>query len=252
VLSYVIASVMFLVGIWITQLLFRGYALDGEERSWSLTSISWNLTADSQDLGPSVVDLKGASKPTDITSHDTPSHATPTQDTPSPASPSSASPSPATPSQNISSQDISSQATSSLAAPSPAIPTDAPPNDTSIHDTPKVSHRPKARPLGDFNPTKQMFDVPADIVYNSAGPRPDQVILLTASDGKGHNSGIENILESTAENRKKFCEHHGYINHFINISKYDLPDVHPVSSSSNSILRMFLTRSHRSGQNSQR
>lgn len=101
---------------------------------------------------------------------------------------------------------------------------------TSSHENKTASKGPEARPLGDFNPSSQIFDVPKDIVYNAAGPRPDQVILLTASDGKGHNSGIKNIMESTVENRRKFCEHHGYINHFINISKYDLQGAHPVSS----------------------
>ncbi|KAF1991743.1 glycosyltransferase family 34 protein [Aulographum hederae CBS 113979] len=102
--------------------------------------------------------------------------------------------------------------------------------------------KPKYLPLAkDFDPTKHVFDVPENIVYDPAGPRPDQVILLTASDGKGHNGGIENIMETTAENRKLYCEHHGYINQFVNISKYDMKGAHAVWAKLPAIIEAFQT-----------
>ena len=83
----------------------------------------------------------------------------------------------------------------------------------------------KARPLKALDTT---FHVADDIVYDPAGPRPDQVVIVTATDGGGHNGGIENIIELTAENRKQYCAHHGYHYHFVNISQFDLEGAHPV------------------------
>jgi hypothetical protein len=82
-----------------------------------------------------------------------------------------------------------------------------------------------AQPLPDLNTT---FNVPSDIVYSPAGPKPNQIVVVTASDGKGHNGGIEDILGRTAANRKSYCDYHGYNYHFVNISKFDLEGAHPV------------------------
>lgn len=83
-----------------------------------------------------------------------------------------------------------------------------------------------------FDPVKQSFDIPKDLKFDPAGPRPDQIVILTATDGKGHNGGIQNIVHNALENRKEFCDAHGYINHFINITKYNMgEDAHPVRQS---------------------
>jgi len=91
-------------------------------------------------------------------------------------------------------------------------------------------------PLADLNVT---ITVPVDITYNPAGPRPDQVVLLTASDGKGNNGGIQDILKLTTQNRKDYCDYHGYIYEFINISNYDLAGAHAVWKKIPAIVEAF-------------
>lgn len=85
------------------------------------------------------------------------------------------------------------------------------------------------------------FSVPADIKYNPEGPRPDQIVLLCASDGKGHNGGIENLLEQTRENRQAYADFHGYKYHFLNISKFDIAPAHPVWAKLPAIAETFRT-----------
>ena len=96
----------------------------------------------------------------------------------------------------------------------------------------------KQIPISDLNTT---ITVPENINYNSSGPRPDQVILLTATDGQGNNGGIKNIVQLAEENRKAYCNYHGYIYHFINISKYDLGDSHAVWKKIPAIVEAFNT-----------
>ena len=91
-------------------------------------------------------------------------------------------------------------------------------------------------PLVDLNIT---ITVPDDITYNPEGPRPDQVVLLTASDGKGNNGGIQDILKLTTQNRKEYCDYHGYIYEFINISSYDLAGAHAVWKKIPAIVETF-------------
>lgn len=85
------------------------------------------------------------------------------------------------------------------------------------------------------------FSVPADIKYDPKGPRPDQIILLCASDGKGHNGGIENLLEQTRANRQAYADFHGYKYHFLNISKFDIAPAHPVWGKLPAIAETFET-----------
>ncbi|KAH0603472.1 uncharacterized protein H6S33_007794 [Morchella sextelata] len=85
------------------------------------------------------------------------------------------------------------------------------------------------------------FTIPDDIKYDPAGPRPDQIILLCASDGKGHNGGIENLFEQTQVNRQAYADFHGYTYHFINISKYDIGGSHPVWAKLPAIAETFNT-----------
>jgi hypothetical protein len=93
-----------------------------------------------------------------------------------------------------------------------------------------------AAPLPALNTT---FNVPRDIVYSPAGPKPNQIVVVTASDGNGHNGGIEDILGQTASNRKQYCEYHGYNYHFVNISKFDIPNAHPVWKKIPAIVEAF-------------
>ena len=96
----------------------------------------------------------------------------------------------------------------------------------------------KQLPISDLNTT---ITVPENIKYNPTGPRPDQVIFLTATDGQGNNGGIKDIVHLAEENRKAYCNHHGYIYHFINISKYDLGDSHAVWKKIPAIVEAFNT-----------
>ncbi|EUC38845.1 glycosyltransferase family 34 protein [Bipolaris zeicola 26-R-13] len=59
-------------------------------------------------------------------------------------------------------------------------------------------------------------------------PKPKNVIILTASDGGGHNSQIPNLLERVLENREEYCNRHGYTNLWLNTSRYDIGDSHRV------------------------
>ncbi|ODQ70798.1 hypothetical protein LIPSTDRAFT_158498 [Lipomyces starkeyi NRRL Y-11557] len=40
-------------------------------------------------------------------------------------------------------------------------------------------------------------------------PKGNKIVLLTASDGKGHNGEIENLLQMVNENREDYCAFHG-------------------------------------------
>jgi hypothetical protein len=61
-------------------------------------------------------------------------------------------------------------------------------------------------------------------------PKNRDVIVLTASDGGGHNSAIPNVLERVLDDRQKYCDKHGYTNLWLNTSRYDIGDAHRVSS----------------------
>jgi hypothetical protein len=113
---------------------------------------------------------------------------------------------------------------------------------TSLAETPVIECPSKnawnMAPLEIVNTT---FTIPADMVHSPEGPKPHEIVVVTASDGKGHNGGIEDILGKTAKNRKEYCEYHGYNYHFVNISKYDMGDAHPVWKKLPSIVEAFNT-----------
>jgi hypothetical protein len=59
-------------------------------------------------------------------------------------------------------------------------------------------------------------------------PRNRDVVVLTASDGGGHNSAIPNVLERVLDDREKYCAKHGYRSLWLNTSRYDIGDAHRV------------------------
>lgn len=59
-------------------------------------------------------------------------------------------------------------------------------------------------------------------------PRNRDVVVLTASDGGGHNSAIPNVLERVLDDREKYCQKHGYTNLWLNTSRYDIGEAHRV------------------------
>ncbi|KAF2423289.1 hypothetical protein EJ08DRAFT_596244 [Tothia fuscella] len=93
-------------------------------------------------------------------------------------------------------------------------------------------------PLPALNTT---FRVADDIVYSPAGPKPNQIVVVTATDGNGHNGGIDDIILQTSMNRKQYCAYHGYNYHFVNISQFDLEGAHPVWKKIPAIVDAFNT-----------
>jgi|SRR5690242_1451806 len=59
-------------------------------------------------------------------------------------------------------------------------------------------------------------------------PRNRDIVVLTASDGGGHNSAIPNVLERVLDDRQKYCDRHGYTNLWLNTSRYDIGEAHRV------------------------
>tara|TARA_R110002003_G_scaffold242_11_gene17311 strand:+ start:11602 stop:12324 length:723 start_codon:yes stop_codon:yes gene_type:complete len=57
-------------------------------------------------------------------------------------------------------------------------------------------------------------------------PRNRDVVVLTASDGGGHNSAIPNVLERVLDDRDKYCAKHGYTSLWLNTSRYDIGAAH--------------------------
>lgn len=60
-------------------------------------------------------------------------------------------------------------------------------------------------------------------------PRNSDIVVLTASDGGGHNSAIPNVLERVLDDRQKYCASKGYTNLWLNTSRYDIGTAHRVS-----------------------
>ncbi|KAK9344525.1 galactosyl transferase GMA12/MNN10 family-domain-containing protein [Lipomyces starkeyi] len=52
-------------------------------------------------------------------------------------------------------------------------------------------------------------------------PKGNKVVLLTATDGKGHNNEIENLLDMVTENREDYTAFHEYKYQFTNISEFN-------------------------------
>lgn len=94
------------------------------------------------------------------------------------------------------------------------------------NDTPQPGYF-KAQPEWDWKVPKyaSSFDGYARTPKNS------DIVVLTASDGGGHNSAIPNVLTRVLEDRKEYCAKHGYQNLWLNTSRYDIGEAHRVSLS---------------------
>ncbi|KAF2705003.1 glycosyltransferase family 34 protein [Pleomassaria siparia CBS 279.74] len=57
-------------------------------------------------------------------------------------------------------------------------------------------------------------------------PKASDIVVLTASDGGGHNSAIPNVLDRVLKDRQEYCDKHGYTNLWLNTSRYDIGDAH--------------------------
>ncbi|KAF2728473.1 hypothetical protein EJ04DRAFT_516594 [Polyplosphaeria fusca] len=75
-------------------------------------------------------------------------------------------------------------------------------------------------------------------------PKPKDVVVLTASDGGGHNSAIPDVLERVLADRKAYCDLHGYTNLWINTSRYDIGDAHRTWSKIPAVAEAFYLYPH--------
>ncbi|KAI5780177.1 galactosyl transferase GMA12/MNN10 family-domain-containing protein [Peziza echinospora] len=114
-----------------------------------------------------------------------------------------------------------------------------PPNKPPVSPVPPPMVHDPSKPKVVFPGPSFTFNVDNDIVYNPEGPTPDQIVLLAASDGGGHNNEIPNMLQRTEENRIEYAKLHGYIYQFINITKYDLQGASPVWAKLPAIIDTF-------------
>ncbi|KAF8466641.1 galactosyl transferase GMA12/MNN10 family-domain-containing protein [Kalaharituber pfeilii] len=117
-------------------------------------------------------------------------------------------------------------------------------------EEPKKEEQPKEEPKKEqeskddnkkiiFPEEVKSFHVPDDITYAKEGPKPDQIVMLAAGDGKGHHGGIPDMLGRTTVNRKEYAEYHGYHYHFINITKYDIKGIKPMWAKLPALLDTF-------------
>ncbi|KAK9484386.1 galactosyl transferase GMA12/MNN10 family-domain-containing protein [Lipomyces starkeyi] len=59
-------------------------------------------------------------------------------------------------------------------------------------------------------------------------PKGSKIVLLTGTDGKGHNNAITNLMETVQANREEYCAYHDYKYVFMNLTKHVTPGRHPV------------------------
>lgn len=76
----------------------------------------------------------------------------------------------------------------------------------------------------------------ADEVVEPSGQK---IMILTATDGNGANAMIKNVLEMAESNRREYCDYHNYVYKFINMSRFDLKQVHPVWGKLNALKAAF-------------
>lgn len=77
-----------------------------------------------------------------------------------------------------------------------------------------------------------------DMVDGAVQPAKDKVLILTANDGKG-NTQIGGALKAARENRKEYCNYHGCIEYFVDLSKYIQPGSLAVWAKIDSIREAF-------------
>ncbi|KAK9233860.1 galactosyl transferase GMA12/MNN10 family-domain-containing protein [Lipomyces kononenkoae] len=108
--------------------------------------------------------------------------------------------------------------------------------------TKEDSDRQQDQELANSSP-QSMVHLTLDEMRNKAGdtvePKGQQIVLLTATDGKGNNGAIENLIAMATENREEYCAYHDYIYQFLNISKHHIDGRPPVWSKIPAIQEAF-------------
>jgi hypothetical protein len=118
---------------------------------------------------------------------------------------------------------------------------------TTNNDTPQPGYF-KGQPEWDFSVPKHAHGWEG----YARSPQNSDIIVLTASDGGGHNSAIPNVLERVLDDREKYCAKHGYTNMWLNTSRYDIGEAHRVRRRRSAwlIQGKELTNQHRRGPRS--
>ncbi|KAI5781506.1 galactosyl transferase GMA12/MNN10 family-domain-containing protein [Geopyxis carbonaria] len=80
----------------------------------------------------------------------------------------------------------------------------------------------------------------------AVSPRPgtddSSLIILTGTDGHGHNTNMSRVLQQALLNRRSYAALHGYTSHFLNISSFELPThVKPVWAKLPALISTFNT-----------
>lgn len=99
-----------------------------------------------------------------------------------------------------------------------------PPVIVTNNDTPQPGYF-KGQPEWDFSIPKHAQSMSG----YARVPKNSDIVVLTASDGGGHNSAIPNVLERVLQDRESYCARHGYTNMWLNTSRYDIGEAHRVS-----------------------
>jgi hypothetical protein len=69
----------------------------------------------------------------------------------------------------------------------------------------------------------------APLVPSTEPIKPEEILILTASNGGGHNAAIPDLLEKVCDDRDKYAKRNGYTHLWLNTDNYYVGDVHPVS-----------------------
>lgn len=86
-----------------------------------------------------------------------------------------------------------------------------------------------------FNTTISLPNKP--LKFNPKGPASNQIVVLSAGDGFGN--GSEFMMEQAIQNRKLYCERHGYIYSFVDMKEFDLGDSAMVWKKLPAIIKAF-------------
>jgi hypothetical protein len=68
----------------------------------------------------------------------------------------------------------------------------------------------------------------APLVPSTEPIKPEEILILTASNGGGHNAAIPDLLEKVCDDRDKYAKRNGYTHLWLNTDNYYVGDVHPV------------------------
>ncbi|KAK7206646.1 galactosyl transferase GMA12/MNN10 family-domain-containing protein [Myxozyma melibiosi] len=100
-------------------------------------------------------------------------------------------------------------------APAPAIPSPSP--------SPSSAPTPPAPLTLEEIQEKEshLLDSIKGMARDVLEPKGSKIVLLSASDGHGHNNAIANLFERATSNRLQYCAFHDYVYQYIDLSRYE-------------------------------